>query len=80
MILYFNLSEPPKEIMGMNLEKRSMYFAICILSVITFLILFSGCSKESKIERHWKKGETYFSENKFKEAAIEYKNIIELGT
>ena len=55
-----------------------MYVAICILSVIAFLILISGCSKESKIERHWKKGETYFSENKLKEAVIEYKNIIQL--
>ncbi|MCK7506644.1 MAG: tetratricopeptide repeat protein [Desulfobacterales bacterium] len=40
--------------------------------------MISGCSKESKIERHWKKGETYFSENKLKEAVIEYKNIIQL--
>ncbi len=62
----------------MNLEKRRMYVAICTLSVIAFLILFSGCSKESRIERHWKKGETYFSENKLKEAIIEYKNIIKL--
>ena len=62
----------------MNLEKRRMYLAICILSVITFLILLSGCSKESKIERHWKKGETYFSENKLKDAVIEYKNVIQL--
>ena len=62
----------------MNLEKRRIYFTICILSVIAFLILISGCSKEEKIEQHWKKGETYFSENKLKEAVIEYKNIIQL--
>jgi len=62
----------------MNVEKRRMYFLICILSIIVFFVLISGCSKESKIERHWKKAETYFSENKLKEAVIEYKNIIQL--
>ena len=58
--------------------KRRMSCVICILSVVICLILLAGCSKESQIERHWKKGETYFSENKFREAVIEYKNVIQL--
>ena len=43
------------------------------------LIGFLGCSKEARMERHWKKGEKYFSQNKFNEAVIEYKNSLQLN-
>ena len=43
------------------------------------LIGFLGCSKEAKMERHWKKGENYFTQNKFNEAIIEYKNVVQLN-
>jgi tetratricopeptide (TPR) repeat protein len=44
------------------------------------LIIFvlSGCGQEAKKERHWKRGEQYFTENKFKEAIIEYKNVLQI--
>jgi tetratricopeptide (TPR) repeat protein len=50
------------------------------LLILTFIFAFglSGCSKESKMERHWSRAEKYFSENKFKEAIIEYKNVLQL--
>ena len=37
-----------------------------------------GCSKEAKKERHLKRGEKYFSENKLREAIIEYKNVLQI--
>ena len=53
--------------------------------IFVFLIIFcilvlalSGCSPEAKKERHWKKAEQYFSENKMQEAILEYKNVIQL--
>ena len=52
---------------------------------VTFIILFCfilscflACSQEAKRERHWKRGEKYFSENKFREAVIEYKNVLQI--
>jgi tetratricopeptide (TPR) repeat protein len=39
----------------------------------------AACSEEAKIERHLKKGEKYFSENRPKEAILEYKNVIQLA-
>lgn len=53
-----------------------------ILIIISFFILsgLAGCSKEAKKERHWKRGEKYFSENKFKEAIIEYKNALQIDS
>jgi uncharacterized lipoprotein NlpE involved in copper resistance len=50
--------------------------------IMLFCFIFSGllgCSNEAKKERHWKRGEKYFSENKFREAIIEYKNVIQNG-
>lgn len=50
-------------------------FVILICFVLSML---TGCSKEAKKERHWGRGEKYFSENKFKEAIIEYKNVLQI--
>src|SRR5512145_1675849 len=63
---------------GMKVEKNRVYLFVCIVLVAGLLLGVAGCSKEAKLERHWKKGETYFTENKFKEAIIEYKNVIKL--
>jgi tetratricopeptide (TPR) repeat protein len=49
--------------------------------IILFCFIVSGlisCSQEAKKECHWKRGEKYYSENKFKEAIIEYKNVIQI--
>ena len=53
--------------------------SVCVLLSCLFLgtLLVLGCSKESKIERHWTRGEKYFSENKYREAVIEYKNVLQ---
>jgi hypothetical protein len=52
-----------------------------IIYAILFLFIFAGltgCSKEAKKEKHWKRGEKYFAENKSKEAIIEYKNFLQI--
>src|SRR3989304_3433147 len=62
----------------MNLRtKESWKFVSIIISCLVFIIL-SGCSQEAKKERHWKRGESYFTENRFKEAIIEYKNVLQI--
>src|SRR4030043_5451 len=50
-------------------------FVILICFVLSIL---AGCSNEAKKERHWGRGEKYFSENKFNEAIIEYKNVLQI--
>jgi Tfp pilus assembly protein PilF len=35
-------------------------------------------AQEAKKGRHWKRGEKYFLENKFREAVIEYKNVLQI--
>ncbi len=52
-----------------------------VVYLTLFFFILSGllaCSKEAKREKHWKRGEKYFSENKFREAIIEYKNVLQL--
>jgi len=62
----------------MNLSnKRKLVFTLMILSLFIVSGL-SGCSKEAKKAKHWKRGEKYYSENKFREAIIEYKNVLQL--
>ena len=51
------------------------------LAAILCVVFFAGlaaCSKESKKESHFKKGETYLAENKFREAVIEFKNVLQI--
>jgi tetratricopeptide (TPR) repeat protein len=62
----------------MNLKKRKSLAVIFISLVLVFSMGSLGCSKEAKKERHWNRGEKYFSENKFKEAIIEYKNVLQI--
>ena len=63
----------------MNLmdQRRWLKVISTILACIVFFGLI-GCSKEAKKERHWKRGEKYFSGGKFKEAIIEYKNVLQI--
>ena len=62
----------------MNLKERKRLAVIFIPLVLLLFIGPLGCSKEAKKERHWNRGEKYFSENKFREAIIEYKNVLQL--
>lgn len=44
------------------------------------LLAFTGCglTKEGKIEKHLQNGDKYFSQQKYNEAIIEYKNVLKL--
>ncbi len=57
-------------------RKRFLIVLFVILCFVTLIAV--GCSKEAKKERHWKKGEKYFAENKLREAIIEYKNVLQI--
>ncbi len=62
----------------MDVNKRK---GMKIIGVIFFSFMILGllaCSQEAKKERHWKRGEKYFSENNFREAIIEYKNVVQI--
>src|SRR3989304_9042086 len=63
---------------AMNCERKSVSVLVCSVILLSLFLALSGCSKEAKIERHWKKGEQYFWENKPREALLEYKNVIQL--
>ena len=62
----------------MNFERKSVSVLVCSVLLLALFLALSGCSKEAKMERHWKKGEQYFLENKPREAILEYKNVIQL--
>ena len=55
---------------------------ICRIGLVTCIFIFSfgllNCSKEAKKERHWVRAEKYFADNQFKEAIIEYKNVLQV--
>ena len=62
----------------MNLQpqriSRLMWFPLlCVV-----ILILAGCSQEAKKERHWGRGEEYFSENKYNEAIIEYRNVLKI--
>ena len=57
---------------------RRLFALLIALLVCTSCIALAGCSKEARTERHWKKAEKYYSENKLKEAILEYQNVIKL--
>jgi Tfp pilus assembly protein PilF len=59
----------------MNRKSRTL---ILIVLFCFILSCFLACSQEAKKERHWKRGEKYFLENKFREAVIEYKNVLQI--
>ena len=53
-------------------------WALAAVLCMVLLAGMAGCSKESKKESHFKKGETYLSESKFREAVIEFKNVLQI--
>jgi hypothetical protein len=63
-----------------KMEKRAWTGTSRLVICFLFLagIMASGCSQEGRLEKHFKKGEEYFSQSKFKEAAIEFKNVIQI--
>ena len=54
-------------------------WALAALLCVFLLAGLAGCSKESKKENHFKKGEAYLAENKFREAVIEFKNVLQIA-
>ena len=62
----------------MNSKRKNVSVLVCSVLLLALFLALSGCSKEAKMERHWKKGEQYFSENKPREALLEYKNVLQL--
>ncbi len=42
------------------------------------LLIVLGCTAEAKKERHWKKGEKYLSQSRYRDAVIEFKNVIQI--
>ena len=63
---------------NMDQPRHKLITVLSIFALIVLILGVSGCSKEAKKERHRKKAETYFSENKFNEAVVEYKNVIQI--
>ena len=53
--------------------------ALAAILCVVFLAGLAACSKEGKKEGHFKKGETYLSENKFREAVIEFNHLFLVG-
>jgi Flp pilus assembly protein TadD len=43
------------------------------------ILSLAGCSQEAKKERHWGRAEKYFSKNQYKEAIIEYRNVLQIS-
>src|SRR5208283_1615744 len=54
------------------------FFRVCCFIGIS-LLLFACSSKETKIARYMEKGDKFYSEEKYKEAIIEYKNVLQLA-
>ena len=63
----------------MNCERKRVLCLVYSVILLTLLLALFACSKEAKIERHWKKGEQYFLKNKPQEALLEYKNVLQLN-
>ncbi len=51
---------------------------LALVMVSLLLALAGGCSKEQKMARHLAKADDYFKEQKYDEAIIEYKNVIQI--
>ena len=59
------------------MSKSSSFFLALVVSVAT-LALVPGCSKQAKLERHLSRGNEYFQAKKYREAEIEYKNVLRI--
>ncbi len=62
----------------MELSRNRASKTIWVILFCFALLVLIGCSQEAKKERHWRRAEKYFSENKFREAIIEYKNVLQI--
>ena len=49
-----------------------------ILFLLLTIILLSACSAEKKAAKHMKKGEEYLNSSQYKEASIEFKNVVQI--
>ena len=62
----------------MKADHKWRCLVACSAILLALCLAFAGCTKEQKMERHWKKGEKYFTENKLKEAILEYSNVVQI--
>jgi tetratricopeptide (TPR) repeat protein len=60
-----------------NLVKRRLLEPIVLIAVLV-VTASSACSTESKIKRHLARGDEYLAEGKYREAIIEFLNVIQL--
>lgn len=59
---------------------HSLVYRWLSFTLVVVLVMFGafGCSKEGKIARHMERADEYFSRQEYKEAAIEYLNVLKL--
>jgi len=53
-------------------------FWVILFAVLLPIAISCSGSPEAKKAKHLERGDSYFAEQKFKEAIIEYKNVIQL--
>ncbi|MCK4469801.1 MAG: tetratricopeptide repeat protein, partial [Desulfobacterales bacterium] len=54
-------------------------FCKVFLCVLMLAFLFGGCtSKEEKVQKHMSRADKYLEDDRFKEAVIELKNVVQL--
>ena len=53
---------------------------LCFLSLLGFVLLFSSCSRDPNVrkQKYFQSGQAYFDQGKFREAAIEFFNAIQI--
>lgn len=49
-----------------------------LLLLVTLVGWTTGCSREAKRDRHWRRAETYFAAAEYEKALIEYQNVLRL--
>jgi hypothetical protein len=62
----------------MSMAKRSVFCAV--LAVCFFTGMFTGCSRDPNVrkQKYLESGERYYEKGKYREAAIQYENAIQV--
>src|SRR5213594_2444796 len=58
---------------------RSLYFRLFLILAL-MAIVFSGCSRDPNVrkQKYYESGQRYFEKGKYREAAIQYSNAIQV--